>query len=256
MIRSLLQTVAFAITLAVAAVVGLVLAIGGASYALGGTITGTAEYYDSPVRLMVSDDFAVWGGPSLTASAVKGTGLIDYTLTGVGAGESSLASGNYAAVFGTGTSWTPGGIYWTGNQNGKGFTLTVPGDAMEGRTLGVWVFTNGPAGGRLIASGVGFDGSPVGMAPIPIEPYRQTLLLLSATGLESGLSVTLTSTSSVSSAAGQFVLGAAALTPLAVPEPEYWLAAVILLSGVGVYCVFMWASTTFIHNGDGDKRDP
>jgi hypothetical protein len=94
------------------------------------------------------------------------------------------------------------------------------------------------------------------MAPIPIEPYRQTLLLLSATGLESGLSVTLTSTSSVSSASGQFVLGAAALTPLAVPEPEYWLAAVILLSGVGVYCVFMWASTTFIHNGDGDKRDP
>ena len=256
MIRSLLQTVAFAITLAVAAVIGLVLAIGGASYALGGTITGTAEYYDSPVRLMGSDDFAVWGGTSLAASAVKGTGLIDYTLTGVGAGESSLASGNYAAVFGTGTSWTPGGIYWTGNQNGKGFTLTVPGDAMEGRTLGVWVFTNGPAGGRLIASGVGFDGSPVGMAPIPIEPYRQTLLLLSATGLESGLSVTLTSTSSVSSAAGQFVLGAAALTPLAVPEPEYWLAGLIVLMGMLAYWLFMSTVGRIIRDGDGDRRDP
>jgi hypothetical protein len=42
MIRSLLQTVAFAIALAAAAVIGLALAIGGASYALGGTVTGTS----------------------------------------------------------------------------------------------------------------------------------------------------------------------------------------------------------------------
>ena len=187
--------------------------------AKAGTITVSSVYYDSPARIMDSDDFAVWGEPSLTASAVKGTGLIDYSLIAVGAGESSLASGNYAAVFGTGTSWTPGGVYWTGNQNGKGFTLRVSGEAMENRTLGVWVFTNGPVSGQLIASGIGLDGSPVGTGPFPIEPYRQTLLLLSATGLETDLSVTMTSTSSVSSAAGQFVVGGAALSPIAVDEP-------------------------------------
>jgi hypothetical protein len=94
------------------------------------------------------------------------------------------------------------------------------------------------------------------MAPIPIEPYRQTLLLLSAAGLESVLSVTLTSTSSVSSAAGQFVLGAAALTPIAVPEPEYWLAGLIILLGMLAYWLFMSTVGRIIRDGDGDKRDP
>lgn len=252
----MIRSIVFALSLVVAGAVGLATSLFLADAALSATITGTYSVdYTSPVSLVGADDFAVWGGPSLTASATKGTGLINYTLQPTRAGE--LAYNGYAAVFGTGSSWVPGGIYYDGNQFGAGWELSLEEPtALDGRSLRMWILTNGPIGVSATAYSIDYAGNPVVSETLGLPAFKYSLLNFTGTGLAGPVVVRLTGTTSVSSASAQFILGGAALVPLAVPEPEYWLAGLIVAMGLLAYGLFMSTLGRIIRGGDGDKRDP
>lgn len=248
MFHAVVKVVSFVASLVLAGAMGLIASVFGAGYASGGTITGTYSVdYRSPVLLVGAEDFAVWGGPSLTATATKNVGLLNYTLSGSG----EVAFNGYAAVFGTGTSWTPGGIYWEGSQNGAAFGLQA--ELNEGSRLDLWILTNGPVSVSAVGSSYDMNGTPVVSEAVTLPAFKYSLLSFTGSGLAGPLSVQMTGISESSSQAAQFILGGAAI--MAVPEPEYWLAGLMLAAGAGLYIVIVWGSGWFISHGDGDKRD-
>jgi hypothetical protein len=240
----MLRSIAFAFSLACAGVLGLTLAILVAGSALGSTITGTSVTFDSNIRQRLSpyEDWAVWNGGTLQANVTSGAGWINYSLVATPytspATPVSLDPG--VAIFNTGNGYYLGGLsYVTSSAEGKGFTLTVPYQYANNRRLDLWYMTNGPVSADVTASTLSGSGTTVHLAP-----YQNYIVSFEASGLAEDLTVNMVGNGNFTSAQGQMSFGAAALTTvLAVPEPDYWLAVLLLLGGVlayGAVSVVVW----------------
>jgi hypothetical protein len=222
--------------------------------ALGGTITGTSTSFNPEIRQRVNavDDYAIWNAASLTANETArpaNAGWIGYTLT-ASSPATPVSNNVAAAIFYTGSQYLTGGLsYSTSNLDGKGFTLTVPQEYANGRQLDVWILANGPVGVLVEATSGGDTSSPIALAP-----YSQYIVSFASTGLSAPLTVNMSNVGNFSSAQGGMSVGAAALTPLAVPEPEYWMAGLMLLAGAGLYFVVVYGAVLFGGKSDGEKR--
>jgi hypothetical protein len=237
----MLRSFAFALALAGAAVLGLAFSLFGAGMALAGTITGTAQTFDSEIRQRLSEyeDWGVWNAGTLQANVTSGAGRINYSLT-ASAPATPLARDPGVAIFNTGNGYYLGGLsYVTSSAEGKGFTLTVPYQYANNRRLDLWYMTNGPVSADVTASTLSGSGTTVHLAP-----YQNYIVSFEASGLAEDLTVNMVGNGNFTSAQGQMSFGAAALTTvLAVPEPDYWLAVLLLLGGVlayGAVSVVVW----------------
>ena len=221
----------------------------GSRIADAGTITGTSTAFDSDIRQRLVDygDFAVWNAASLTANITKGTGAINYTMArSPGSVSDPLSTYPAAAIFYTGGYYAGGLSYSTSNGDGKGFSLTVP--QPEGK-LDLWIMTNGPVS-ALVEAVSGEQTS----SPIMLGPYGNHLVSFTSSGLEGPLTVYMSNVGNFSSAQGGMSVGAAAITPVVVPEPEYWLAGIILLAGAAMYWMIVYGTVLFVGKSDGDER--
>lgn len=221
-----------------------------------GTITGTSTAFDSEVSqpLNAVDDYALWNAASLTANKTArpaNAGWIGYTMT-ASSPATPLSNAVAAAIFYTGSEYLTGGLSYapTSNLDGKGFALTVPQEYANGRQLDLWIMTNGPVS-ALIEAVSGEQAS----APIMLGPYGNHLVSFTSSGLGAALTVYMSNVGEYSSAQGGMSVGAAALTPAAVPEPEYWLAGLLLLAGAAMYWMMVYGTVLFVGGGDGDDRN-
>jgi hypothetical protein len=192
----------------------------GSRFANATTITGTAEVFNPEIRqrLSVYEDWAVWNTDSLQANVTSGAGWINYSLvaTPYSSPATPLSVNSPVAIFNTGNGYYTGGLsYNTSNVDGKGFTLTVPAQYANDRRLDLWFMTNGPVSAEVTASS--FDGST---ATVHLDPYNTYVVSFSASGLTEDLTVAMVGSGSFSSAQGAMSFGAAALTPVVVPEPQ------------------------------------
>ena len=179
------------------------------------TITGTYEPFNQEIRqrLVDYDNWAVWGNGLPTANITSGAG--DYTLS-LNSPDTPTARDPAAAIFFTGEGYYAGGIsYVTNSAQGKGFTLSVPAQYMEGNRLDLWLFNNGPVSSVVTASD--FNGVN---STVNLTPYGSFRVSFEATGLSSPLEVSMVGQGDFTSAQGQMVLGAVALAPIAVDEPH------------------------------------
>jgi hypothetical protein len=99
--------------------------------------------------------------------------------------------------------------------NGKGFDLTVPAQYANGNRLDLWFMTNGPVAAEVTASSL--DGSST---TVHLAPYNNYIVSFESSGLAEDLRVSMVNSGTFSSAQGGMSFGAAALTPVAVPEPN------------------------------------
>jgi hypothetical protein len=230
----MLRSLAFALALACAAVLGLAFSLFGAGMALAGTITGTAQTFDSEIRQRLSEyeDWGVWNAGTLQANVTSGAGRINYSLT-ASAPATPLARDPGVAIFNTGNGYYVGGLsYVTTSAEGKGFTLTVPYQYANGNRLDLWLMTNGPVSAEITASALTDSGTTV-----QLNPYQNYIVSFISTGLTEDLTVSMVGRGNFNSAQGQMSFGAAALSPVVVPEPEYWLAFLLLIGGFVAYRV-------------------
>jgi hypothetical protein len=261
----MLRSIAFALALACTAIVAFSCSLFLADMAFGSTISGTSQTFDSNIRQRLSsyEDWAVWNGGTLQANVTSGAGWINYSLVATPyvspATPVSLDPG--VAIFNTGNGYYLGGLsYVTSSAEGKGFTLTVPYQYANNRRLDLWFMTNGPVSADVTASA--FDGAT---STVHLNPYQNYIVSFEATGLTEDLTVNMVGRGNFTSAQGQMSFGAAALTPvLAVPEPDYWLALLLLLGGVLAYATVgvviwvrevLWALDEEQRDFEAKKRD-
>jgi hypothetical protein len=228
----MLRSFAFALALAAAAVLGLAFSLFGAGMALAGTITGTSATFstDRPTALNLYEDWAVWNADSLQANVTNGAGWLNYSLTS-SSPATPLSNSPAAAIFYTGSGYYAGGLsYVSSNLDGKGFSLTVPEQYANDSTLDLWILANGPVSVFVEAVSGGDSSTPVVLAP-----YNQYRVSFTSSGLDAPLTVHMSNAGEYSSAQGGMSLGAAALSPVVVPEPEYWMALALLIGGFLAY---------------------
>lgn len=264
MIRAALQSLTFAITLAAAAVLGLALAIGGASYALGGVVSASFTTVDSPAQVNLSDStaFALWGtgtNGSLEANLTGGQeGLISPVLMDftngnptAGRGYASPPFWNYL-VSGTQVYGAIHHLTQSYSPVGEGFNLFLhPADAET--VYRVYMRSSGGTGRVTVTDSE--SGSEVEVKSLGVNEYGY--LTVTGVGPLSMITVGLRSTSGVAEYNGANVLlGGVTASVIAVPEPEYWLAGLIVLMGMLAYWLFMSTVGRIIRDGDGDKRAP
>lgn len=204
----------------------LVLFIPSVSFA--GTITGTSTAFNPEIRQRLADygDWAVWNGGGLQANITKGSGWINYSLVAIPyvSPPATLTHDIGAAIFNTGAGYYLGGVsYVTNSADGKGFSLTVPENYMNGSKLDLWIFNNGPVSSVVTAS------SDQESNTVNLTPYGSFLVSFEASGLSSPLSVSMVGQGNFTSAQGQMSFGAAALSPIVVSEPS--VATNCLLTG-------------------------
>lgn len=199
--------------------IALVLVLG-SRIADAATITGTATVFNPEIRQRLStyEDWAVWNGDSLQANITSGAGWINYSLvaTPYTSPATPVTANTAAAIFNTGAGYYTGGLsYNTSSVDGKGFTLTVPYQYANGHRLDLWYMTNGPVSADVTASA--FDGTT---STVHLNAYQQYIVSFEVSGLDEDLTVNMVGNGNFSSAQGGMVFGAAALTPVVVPEPS------------------------------------
>ena len=226
------RPIAFASALTAVAVLAFALSLFGAGLAFGGTITGTAQTFDSEIRqrLNAYEDWAVWNAGTLQANVTSGGGRINYSLT-ASSPATPLARDPGVAIFNTGSGYYVGGLsYVTTSAEGKGFTLTVPAQYANGSRLDLWLMTNGPVSADITASALSGSGTTVSLSP-----YQNYIVSFISSGLTEDLTVSMVGRGNFTSAQGQMSFGAAALTPVSVPEPDLWMPLLMLLGGFIAY---------------------
>jgi len=200
-----------------------------------GTITGTAQTFDSEIRQRLSEyeDWGVWNAGTLQANVTSGAGRINYSLTAspYASPATPLARDPGVAIFNTGNGYYVGGLsYVTTSAEGKGFTLTVPYQYANGSRLDLWLMTNGPVSAEITASALTDSGTTVSLSP-----YQNYIVSFTSSGLTEDLTVSMVGRGNFNSAQGQMSFGAAALTPVAVPEPGYLIPLLLLVGGFCAY---------------------
>jgi len=201
-------------------ILALLVLVLGSRIANAGAITGTSTVFNPEIRqrLNAYEDWAVWNTDSLQANVTSGAAWINYSLvaTPYTSPATQLSVNTPAAIFYTGAGYYTGGLsYNTSNVDGKGFTLTVPYGYANDRQLDLWFMTNGPVAADLTASSL--DGTT---STVHLDPYNTYVVSFQASGLTEDLTVAMVGSGAFSSAQGGLSFGAAALTPVAVPEPS------------------------------------
>ena len=113
----------------------------------------------------------------------------------------------------------------------------------------VWVRASGGTGLVTV-----FDPSTEDFREVrSLSTNEYGFLSISATG--GALVVGLRSTSGVAEYNGANVLlGGVTANVVVVPEPEYWLAGIILLAGAAMYWMIVYGTVLFVGKSDGDER--
>jgi len=235
MFHAIAKLISFSAALTLSGALGLAAALFGVGYASAGTITGTSQTFDSEIRqrLNAYEDWAVWNAGTLQANVTSGAGRINYSLTATpyASPATPLARDPGVAIFNTGNGYYVGGLsYVTSSAEGKGFTLTVPAQYANGSRLDLWLMTNGPVSADITASELSGSGTTVSLSP-----YQNYIVSFTSSGLTEDLTVSMVGRGNFNSAQGQMSFGAAALTPVSVPEPDLWIPLLMLLGGFIAY---------------------
>jgi hypothetical protein len=232
MFHAIAKLISFSAALTLSGALGLAAALFGVGYASAGTITGTSQTFDSEIRqrLNAYEDWAVWNAGTLQANVTSGGGRINYSLT-ASSPATPLARDPGVAIFNTGNGYYVGGLsYVTNSAEGKGFTLTVPAQYANGSRLDLWLMTNGPVSADITASSLSGSGTTVSLSP-----YQNYIVSFTSSGLTEDLTVSMVGRGNFNSAQGQMSFGAAALTPVSVPEPDLWIPLLMLIGGFLAY---------------------
>ena len=223
---------------------------------LSATFTTVASPYQ--VNLSDSTAFALWGtgnNGSTTANVVGGqVGLISSSLQDFSNGNPTAGRGYASPPF-----WNYlvdgdqlyGAIHHLTNSYSpidEGFNLYLTPDSQQTDYM-VWVRASGGTGLVTV-----FDPSTEDFREVrSLSTNEYGFLSISATG--GALVVGLRSTSGVAEYNGANVLlGGVTANVVVVPEPEYWLAGIILLAGAAMYWMIVYGTVLFVGKSDGDER--
>jgi hypothetical protein len=268
----MLRVFAFAASLTCAAVLAFAGSLLGAGLAMGEVISASFTTVATPYQVNLSDS---------TAFALWGTGTNGNTFANLTGGQEGLISpalqdfSNGNPTSGRGYASPP---YWnylvSGTQVygaihhltqyyspvGEGFNLYLHAGESE-TEFQVWMRSAGGTGSVTVT-----DFSTMDVWDVKaLETNEYGYLSIRATDPLSTIVVSLRSTSGVAEYNGANVLlGGVTATVVAVPEPDYWLALLMLLGGVLAYATVgvviwvrevLWALDEEQRDFEAKKRD-